>query len=231
MTTPTHYFAIGASLAALKNVEITLDYPPHVLDDSVDRRIPLLGPSRERTLDGALSRQGNVEVNMQWDLVTMSGHNTLVPLLWGDWLTASAALYASWLDESGHYSPFSVTLERPVSGEHYKNTNGLYLQNYTIPGYKWTLQTVTKAASYTVTTSDRLIYVDTSGASRTMTLPAASAPQPFTVFSFVKTSASNNMVIDGDGSELIDGATTKTLTALNARADIYSDGSAWYSVS
>jgi len=224
---PQFYFAIDATLAALKNVETVVTHPPHVLPQ---QRIPLLGPVRKQTLDKAVHRVGSINVDMQWDLMFLADLNTFILTEWGDYLTASKALYASWLDESGHYSPFSVTLERPVEGEHYTVADPVHVRELRVPGYAWTLQSVTKTSNYSVTTSDRLIYVDTSGGSVTLTLPAAASMNPYTVFSFVKTSASNNLVLDGNGAETIDGAATKTLTALNVRADLYSTGSAWISL-
>lgn len=224
------YFALGTSLATLKNVETYFDGPPHVLAEGSDHRIPLLGPNRTKTMDKALSRSGDITMPLQWDGFLFADFNVFVPAIWGNWTTSFAAAYASWMDESGHYSPFSVTLERPVSGEHYRNVNGIIGQKLVIPADAWTLQSVSKSTNYTVTTSDRLIYVDTSGGSVTLALPAAATPNTYTIFSAVKTSASNSLIVDPNGAELIDGASTKTVTAINARLDFYSDGSAWHTI-
>lgn len=221
------FFAIGASLAALANVETALRFPPHVLDPTT--RIPLLGPIRRQTLDRAVQRNGAASVAMTWDMVRDDALQAFIVATWGGYTTASKALYASWLDESGHFSPFAVTLERPLQGEHYTLSNG-WVQQLRIPGYGWTLQSATKSANYTVTASDRLLYVDTTSGNVTLALPAAATPGAYTLFSAVKTAAGNNLVLDPNGSELIDGASTKTITALNARVDFYSDGTAWHTL-
>lgn len=225
---PESLFAIGASLAALENVETPLGFAPHVLQPG--SAIPLVGPRRRQTLDRAVQRNGAINVAMQWSMLRKSALLDWIVATWGDYLTASKALYASWWDETGHYSPFAVTLERPVENEHYRVVNGTWVADVRVPGWGWTLQKVAKSGDYTVTTSDRLIEVDTSGGDVTLTLPAASAPNPYTVFSFVVVTAGNDLILDGDGAETIDGDATKTLTALNARADLYSTGAAWITI-
>lgn len=221
------YFAIGTSLAALANVETIVSYPPHVLPDGA---IPLVAPVRRRTLDQAVQRNGAIRAEARWDLFSQDDLNALILHIFGDYTTASKAYYASWLDETGHYSPFAVTFERPVVSEHYQITIGGWRREIVMPGWNWTPQSATKTANYTVTTSDRLVYADTSGGNVTLTLPAAATPNANTVFSFVKTSASNTLTLDGDGSETIDGAATKAVTTLNARVDLYSTGSTWISL-
>ena len=107
---------------------------------------------------------------------------------------------------------------------------GVYLSPVTFILSDCIRQELTKTANYTVTTSDRFIYANTASGSITFALPAVAGVTPYTVYSFVKSSASNNMVLDGNGGELVAGATTLTKTALNARVDIYTDNVAWYTV-
>lgn len=89
---------------------------------------------------------------------------------------------------------------------------------------------VTKTANYTATASDYTIVCNNSGAI-TITLPAASGATG-RVYVIKKISgALNNVVIDGNGSETIDGSTTRTLTLQNESAMIQCDGSSWYIIS
>lgn len=222
-----YYFALGASLAALANVESITEYAPHVLPSQV---IPLQGPVVRRSLSGAVVRNGAVTIPMQWDIMKLSALRTLLTTYWG-YSTASASLYASWLDETGNYSPFSVTVSRPYPGEDYQINDQIWARQINLTAFNWRLQSVTKTGNYTVTTSDRLIYGNTAGGNITLTLPAASAPGADTVFSFVKTSASNTLTIQRDGADTINGGASVALSANNARLNIISNGvSAWTSI-
>ncbi len=65
---------------------------------------------------------------------------------------------------------------------------------------------------------------DTSSGSITITLkPAADWPK-FVPFHFQKVSASNSMIIDGDGSETVDGSATIAVTGNGTVISLYSDG-------
>lgn len=91
--------------------------------------------------------------------------------------------------------------------------------------------TTAKSANYTVTTSDRnkAVLVDASGGSVTISLPAAaSAATGFTVLIKKTDSSSNDVVIDPNGSETIDGATTLTMNLENDAAIVVCDGTSWY---
>ena len=88
----------------------------------------------------------------------------------------------------------------------------------------------TKTAAYTLTAADDLILADATGGAFTLTLPPAATVdgQEFTV---KKVDASANAVtLDGDGSEVIDGAATKVLSAQWASARIRANGNSWYVV-
>lgn len=221
------YFALGTSLAALANVETITEYAPHVLPTQV---IPLQGPTTRRVLSGAVVRNGAVGMSMQWDVMKLSALRTLLTTYWS-YSTASANLYASWTDETGHYSPFSVTVSRPYPGDDYQINDQTWARQVNLTAYNWTLQSVSKTSSYSVTTSDRLIYCDTTGGTITLTLPAASAPGANTVFSFVKTVAGNSLTVQRAGGDTIDATTSVSVTAVNARVDVVSDGvSAWVTI-
>ncbi len=95
------------------------------------------------------------------------------------------------------------------------------------------LPTVSKNANYTATINDHTIRVDASGGSRTITLPTAAAAYNSTVGAGMvliikKTDSSgNSVIIDGDGSETIDGATTVTITTQYQSYKIQSNGTSW----
>lgn len=87
-----------------------------------------------------------------------------------------------------------------------------------------------KTANYTVLTTDtgRLITGDATSATFTLTLPAAASSSGMVV-GFKKIDASvNTVIIDGSGSETIDGATTFTLVGQYDSLIIVCNGSAWY---
>ena len=84
-----------------------------------------------------------------------------------------------------------------------------------------------KTDSYTVTTSDNmtLFEASTSGGSITFALPSLSSATDNFILAFKKTHASNNMILDGNSSENIDGATTQTYTSDDDYVIIWSNGS------
>jgi hypothetical protein len=85
----------------------------------------------------------------------------------------------------------------------------------------------TKTAAYTIATSDDIILADTTSAGFTLTLPTASG-NTGKIFEIKKIDSTNNIVtIDGNGSETIDGDTTKKLATQNEAVTITSDGTNW----
>ena len=88
-----------------------------------------------------------------------------------------------------------------------------------------------KSANYTVTTGDAgaAITVDASGGARTVTLPpAATAGEGFKLVVKKADTSSNTVTIDGDGSETIDGATTRVLRLPYQSAALICDGTKWH---
>ncbi len=87
---------------------------------------------------------------------------------------------------------------------------------------------VTKAANYTATLVDEVINVNSTPGSCTVALPAAAhiAGKLFTV---TKTDASvNTVTVDANGSETINGATTKVLSSQYETVTVVSNGTGWY---
>lgn len=83
------------------------------------------------------------------------------------------------------------------------------------------------SADQTLTASNRVVKVVTTGGTRTLTLPAASGNTGLAYF-IVKLSAANSLIIDGNASETINGATTLTLTAQFDSRIIVCDGDEWH---
>lgn len=220
---PRTYFAIGASLSALVNIERTYNLTGHVLPSAF---IPLTGLVRRRALSGRPRHDGAINGVLPIDLAERADLNTFMNGIFSGWTTPSVQMYMTLIDENGHYSPFLGYIEKPT----YQIAPGGMLTGIEFALADLALQSVSKTSNYTVTASDRFIYGDSTSGSVTLTLPAAASVGAYTVFSFVKSVAANSLILDGDGSETIDGATTKTLTAVYSRADIISNGSAWVSI-
>ena len=92
-------------------------------------------------------------------------------------------------------------------------------------GTHWTR--ASKTDDYTVTTSDNMTLFEagTSGGDVTFTLPTLSSATDNFLLAFKKTHASNSMILDGNSSETIDGATTQTYTSDDDYVIIWSNGS------
>ena len=82
-------------------------------------------------------------------------------------------------------------------------------------------------ADYTITMNDSILLCDSTGGDITITLLPA-AKLIYKKITVKKTVAANNVIIDGDGSETIDGAATKTISNQWESLTIISDGSNWY---
>lgn len=99
---------------------------------------------------------------------------------------------------------------------------------------QWRRVTVV-ADTYTATLDDDLIVADSGGGGTfTITLPPAAdaydaATQTGKVLTFVNVHT-DDVTIDGDASETINGATTFLLDVQYERVALISDGSAWYNV-
>ena len=84
--------------------------------------------------------------------------------------------------------------------------------------------------TYTVADGVDVVTGDTTSAAFTITLPKA-APNASRVIYVKRIDASaNNLTVDGDGSETIDGAATTVLTSQWETRTLFSDGSNWLSL-
>uniref|UniRef100_A0A6M3X8A2 Uncharacterized protein n=2 Tax=viral metagenome TaxID=1070528 RepID=A0A6M3X8A2_9ZZZZ len=82
-----------------------------------------------------------------------------------------------------------------------------------------------KSGTYTATIDDDYILVNTAGGNVTINLYAAAS---FTHPICIKNIGTNNVVIDPNGAELIEGASTYTIGTQDAAVWLFSNGSAWY---
>jgi len=127
----------------------------------------------------------------------------------------------SW-DTTGETDPVEVT------------NNGVE-SNVTEIGNTWNakastvLDVVTKTADYTANIiTDSIILCDATSGVVTITLPT-SVGNAGKTFSVKKIDASgNNVVVDGNGSQTIDGSTTQTISTQYDEKRIVSDGSNWF---
>lgn len=110
------------------------------------------------------------------------------------------------------------------------------LQNGTLPFRKLDVRgpihtaTKTVTATYSVLETDRTVLGDTTGAAFTITLPpVATVKGRELVFKRVNAGA-NNLTIDGNAAETIDGAATVVLAVQYAVLRIQSDGLTWWKV-
>jgi hypothetical protein len=74
-----------------------------------------------------------------------------------------------------------------------------------------------------------LYLVDTTSGSVTVTLPTAKEAKGEWIV-FKKIASAHSMIIDGNGSETIDGTTSHTINGKYDTHEIVSDGTAWYIV-
>lgn len=223
---PSTYFALGTTLANMVNVETWVEIPAHVLEEGV---AALSGPVRTQLMDGSIRRDGIIPHAWRFDFESLAQFRTLIYQVTGAFFTAqSRQVYISTIDETGYYSPFLCTVEKPYPQEHFRMQ--WWVKDIIVPFHDLALQSVTKTADYTVTTTDRLVYADTTSGNITLTLPAANTVTANTVYAFQKTAAANTLTLDANGSETIDSAATVALTALHSRYDLISNGSSWTSI-
>jgi len=98
-----------------------------------------------------------------------------------------------------------------------------------VSGFKKATTSVT-STTYTVLSTDSVVLVDddTAAAEVTVTLLAAATAGDGFLLNIKKTGSTANVVIDGNGAETIDGATTATLTSQYESITLVCDGSNWH---
>lgn len=100
------------------------------------------------------------------------------------------------------------------------------------PGHSFTevdVNQVTKTGSATLTATETVVLADATTGALTLTLPAASSITPRTIF-FIKkidVALANQVTIDGNGSETVDGSLSITLENRGEGVLLQTDGSNW----
>lgn len=89
--------------------------------------------------------------------------------------------------------------------------------------------TATTSATYNIDDLDFTVIGDTTSGNITINLPVSLSNEG-RVLVIKKSSALNTLTIDGDGSELVDGATTLAMTALNSITHLHCDGTEWIKI-
>ena len=91
---------------------------------------------------------------------------------------------------------------------------------------------VVKTANYTATADDFQIAIGTRATTVTITLPAASSNtnKVLIINDQAGLAATYNIIVARAGGDLIDGATTYTITSDHGSITVYSDGTDWYTV-
>lgn len=115
----------------------------------------------------------------------------------------------------------------PTNGQSNCPTNGGHGVNLGSTSNDFESKYISITNAYTpYSLSTKSILADTSSGSIIINLPAhLNFKDKF--FIIKKTSASNSLIIDPNGSETIDGNSTYTLSSLNETVEITSDGSEW----
>ncbi len=117
--------------------------------------------------------------------------------------------------------------ERDASGNSTFNTLTASIQIVANGSLK--LLNTAKSANFTADTASVAYTCDTTGGSITMTLPAVASSTGLH-YMIKKTVAANSLIVDGNASETIDGATTLTATAQYAALHFYCDGTTWWTI-
>lgn len=117
------------------------------------------------------------------------------------------------------------TAEQDAATKNYVDSGSAILTNKTIHGLNLAISS--KTANYTLIATDHTVLFDATSGNRTATLPAA-AGATGRVYVVKKIDSSANIVtVDPNGSETIDGASTKVLSTPWESVTIQSTGSSW----
>lgn len=223
---PMAYFGVSPTtdVGDVVNVESLVDYAPH----SVANFVRLTSGNRRELANGAFREDGYLRGLLLMDRLSADDLDTLVLYVLGSWETVSAERALVVTDERGRYIPILAHVSKPTfdrpSGGYWRTNIAFALSNIRV-------QSATKTSNYTVTADDRLLNCNTASGSITLSLPAVASVNAYVPYNAIKTSGSNNLVLDPNSTEQIEGASTYTVTANNAFVTYYTDGAAWYVLS
>jgi len=129
-----------------------------------------------------------------------------------------------------YYNSGRQRLPKGSDGEVLKLASGIpsWAANVAVP-----LTVSTKSADYTILDGDGIgtILVDDTASDRTITLPTASANTDRSIYIKNTSTDKGKVIVEGEGSEEIDGALNVDLDFKNAFINVVCDGSAWYIIS
>ncbi len=102
--------------------------------------------------------------------------------------------------------------------------------NLTLTGGLKVKRTAT-AAAYTVLVTDYIVGVTSTSAARTITLPAAATAtvgKTYIVKDESGAAATNNITVQGNAAEIIEGSNTKVINTNYGVLRLYTDGTSWF---
>ncbi len=125
------------------------------------------------------------------------------------------------------HSPADGKLKISADGT---GTDDITLSGTVVVGGGVSLAHISKDTNYTTTADDCIVSVDSTGGAVTITLGSASvAAGKIVVIKDAGGSAnSNNITIDTEGSETIDGSASTSITSDYGVVRLYSDGTNWF---
>lgn len=144
--------------------------------------------------------------------ITLSGNNVTI---FGTALTAAEALGAKMVFHAKYVGSTWRYNKLTTSDWLYNNTP----QNNTV--------TSTSTTPYTASVNE-VVLMDATAGNKTVNLPAASTASGKEITVKKVDASGNTVTIDGDGSETIDGATTKVISSQWDSVTMVSNGTAWY---
>lgn len=131
---------------------------------------------------------------------------------------------------SGYVGVFSANTERmrylSNGGVQVKNTGTVNVGLDVDGGLS--LNVVSKTTTYTATVNDYVILCNANGGGFTVTLPQASGSTGQMLLVKKTDSSANTVIVDGNGSETIDGNLTHSLSVQYGFLSIICDGSTWW---
>lgn len=162
---------------------------------------------------GGMVRDGNI--------VQVANPDTDILVLWNTTSGAGGGLDAGTLN--GEAGSFYQNLGNATGVlDDTELSNAIHTNSYSMNSFDHV------SSNHTVTPTDYIELVDAADGDVTITLPAIASTQAGRQLRFKKTdSTTNKVIVDGDGSETIDGALTKTLISENQGMMIINDGIEW----
>lgn len=123
-----------------------------------------------------------------------------------------------------------ASIQGGTSAEYYHLTSAQHTSTVSLIGKTWigAATTDVTAASHTHAVTERYLLCDTTSNAITVNLVAAATAGDGYRLDVKVVDATNAVTIDGNGSETIDGATTKVLSTLYDGVSLVCDGSNWY---